>query len=302
MNLTRLRLENFKRFTDLTIDLSSFVGAPKLVLLIGANGSGKSSVFDAFEYLSAPHKGDPAPPSTRFSDAFSDAFYKGEAYDKFLRYLKKDPATAVSASCSFGGGFEVGRSEGSAPIASPDGWDVKSAFYGRSSLRTVPELRARAHPGGRRALDSGLLAALDGQPLARLHRVRRRRRGRRDHRPRRPRLRPPAGADAGAEVRGDLRDRGAQGFRAEGLSEPDAGRLREPGRVALQRDRASRPAVRRREGQERRRSPARTGSSRSAWTLGRVLVVVFAWRGSIARIISSRKATARERRQYEAES
>ena len=36
--------------------------------------------------------------------------------------------------------------------------------------------------------------------------------------------------------------------------------------------------------------------------LGRVLVVVFAWRGSIARIISSRKATARERRQYEAES
>ena len=42
MNLTRLRLENFKRFTDLTIELSSFAGAPKLVLLIGANGSSKS--------------------------------------------------------------------------------------------------------------------------------------------------------------------------------------------------------------------------------------------------------------------
>ena len=66
MNVTRLRLENFKRFTDLTIDLSSCAGAPKLVLLIGANGSGKSSVFDAFEYLSAAHKGDAAPPSTRF--------------------------------------------------------------------------------------------------------------------------------------------------------------------------------------------------------------------------------------------
>ena len=142
MNLTRLRLENFKRFTDLTIDLSSFAGAPKLVLLIGANGSGKSSVFDAFEYLSAPHKGDPAPPSTGFSSGFSDGFYKGEAYEKFLRYLKKDPAAQVSASCSFGGGFEVSRSEGSVPIASPEGWDVKSAFYGRSSLRTVPELRA----------------------------------------------------------------------------------------------------------------------------------------------------------------
>jgi len=35
--------------------------------------------------------------------------------------------------------------------------------------------------------------------------------------------------------------------------------------------------------------------------LGRLLVVVFAWRGSIARIISARKASAQERRQYEAE-
>ena len=142
MNLTRLRLENFKRFTDLTIDLSSFAGAPKLVLLIGANGSGKSSVFDAFEYLSAPHKGDAAPPSTRFSEGFSDGFDKGEAYDKFLSYLGKDSAAEMLVSCSFGGGFEVRRSDGSNPITSPTDWDVKSAFYGRSSLRTVPELRA----------------------------------------------------------------------------------------------------------------------------------------------------------------
>jgi energy-coupling factor transporter ATP-binding protein EcfA2 len=142
MNLTRLRLENFKRFTDLTIDLSSFAGAPKLVLLIGANGSGKSSVFDAFEYLSAPHKGDATPPSTRFSEGFSDGFDKGEAYDNFLSYLGKDSAAEMLVSCSFGGGFEVRRSDGSNPITSPDGWDVKSAFYGRSSLRTVPELRA----------------------------------------------------------------------------------------------------------------------------------------------------------------
>ena len=142
MNVTRLRLANFKRFTDLTIDLSSCAGAPKLVLLIGANGSGKSSVFDAFEYLSAQHKGDAAPPSTRFSEGFSDAFYKGEAYDKFLSYLRKNPAAEMSVSCSFGGGFEVRRSDGSSPITSPTDWDVKSAFYGRSSLRTVPELRA----------------------------------------------------------------------------------------------------------------------------------------------------------------
>ena len=141
MNVIRLRLANFKRFTDLTIDLSSCAGAPKLVLLIGANGSGKSSVFDAFEYLSAQHKGDAAPPSTRFSEAFSDAFYKGEAYEKFLSYLKKSPAAEMSVSCSFGGGCEVRRSDASSPITSPTDWDVKSAFYGRSSLRTVPELR-----------------------------------------------------------------------------------------------------------------------------------------------------------------
>ena len=47
MYITKVELRNFKRFTDLTID-----GIPadaKLVLLIGSNGSGKSSVFDAFE-------------------------------------------------------------------------------------------------------------------------------------------------------------------------------------------------------------------------------------------------------------
>ncbi|WP_394994339.1 AAA family ATPase [Emticicia sp.] len=49
MKIQKIQLQNFKRFTDLTIE-----GIPentKLVLLIGANGSGKSSVFDAFELL-----------------------------------------------------------------------------------------------------------------------------------------------------------------------------------------------------------------------------------------------------------
>jgi uncharacterized DUF497 family protein len=34
-------------------------------------------------------------------------------------------------------------------------------------------------------------------------------------------------------------------------------------------------------------------------TLGRILVVVFTWRGDDIRIISARKATPNERRQYE---
>ena len=46
MKITSLHLKNFKRFTDLSIQ--SISEQTKLVLLIGANGSGKSSVFDAF--------------------------------------------------------------------------------------------------------------------------------------------------------------------------------------------------------------------------------------------------------------
>ena len=47
MRITKVELKNFKRFTDLTID--GITPDAKLVLLIGSNGSGKSSVFDAFE-------------------------------------------------------------------------------------------------------------------------------------------------------------------------------------------------------------------------------------------------------------
>jgi predicted ATP-dependent endonuclease of OLD family len=45
MRIQSIHLQNFKRFTDLKID--AIPNPAKLVLLIGANGSGKSSVFDA---------------------------------------------------------------------------------------------------------------------------------------------------------------------------------------------------------------------------------------------------------------
>lgn len=48
MKIKSIQLKNFKRFTDLTI--SDIPENTKLVLLIGANGSGKSSLFDAFKY------------------------------------------------------------------------------------------------------------------------------------------------------------------------------------------------------------------------------------------------------------
>ncbi|MBQ9683797.1 MAG: AAA family ATPase [Neisseriaceae bacterium] len=49
MKIKKIRLYNFKRFNDLTID--EIPETAKLVVLIGANGCGKSSLFDAFKYF-----------------------------------------------------------------------------------------------------------------------------------------------------------------------------------------------------------------------------------------------------------
>ena len=126
MNISKLHLRNFKRFTELEIDLSACSSPPKLVLLIGANGSGKSSVFDAFEYLSGPYKG-----------------VRGDFQsDEYLSYFKKDQDGEASVSCSFGGGNSFRRTNGTIDAARPD-MDIGEAFYGRSSLRTIPELRHR---------------------------------------------------------------------------------------------------------------------------------------------------------------
>ena len=92
MNIEKLRVQDFKRFTDLEIDLSSCQAPPKLVLLIGANGSGKSSVFDAFEYISAPHK-------------------QG-IRDHYVDYFEKGSGTETSVSITLGGGVALTRSKG----------------------------------------------------------------------------------------------------------------------------------------------------------------------------------------------
>ena len=123
MNIEALHLKNFKRFSDLRIDLSALHGPPKLILLIGANGSGKSSIFDAFEYLSGPAKG---------------------LRDHYLDYFKKRSDADMSVDCALGGGATVKRTNNEQVTASV-GWDGRSAFYGRSSFRTVPELSGQTH-------------------------------------------------------------------------------------------------------------------------------------------------------------
>lgn len=49
MKVKKLELQNFKRFDKLTIDFCN--NLYKLIVLVGPNGCGKSSVFDAFEQV-----------------------------------------------------------------------------------------------------------------------------------------------------------------------------------------------------------------------------------------------------------
>lgn len=114
MKIKSLQLKNFKRFTDLT--LQNVPESAKLVLLIGSNGSGKSSVFDAFEVLNRYRQSD-------FSD--NDNYYS-----------KNRPFQII---VDFGNGF----------IADTDVEIIRDAtvlkvayqsYYGRSSFRQIPKL------------------------------------------------------------------------------------------------------------------------------------------------------------------
>ena len=46
MRIKQIRLKNYKRFTELTI--ADLPVTARLVVLVGPNGTGKSSVFDSF--------------------------------------------------------------------------------------------------------------------------------------------------------------------------------------------------------------------------------------------------------------
>jgi len=119
MVITSLVLENFKRFTHLTLD--NIPPNAKLVLLIGANGSGKSSVFDAFEYINSVARGD-----FPFTDHI---YYRKEAN-------KQESVTPTLRS-------------GLLPQIPVDLTDTSfyltdTSFYGRTSFRQTPVLTRTA--------------------------------------------------------------------------------------------------------------------------------------------------------------
>lgn len=120
MRITKLELGNFKRFTDLTIE-----GIPetsKLVLLIGSNGSGKSSVFDAFDTVS------------RRLDIF-DLKYRLEP--EFKDYFAKKTGD-IKLLVTFSDGRQVGNNDVFKLFDSPQ--PLFKKFIGRSSIRIVPRI------------------------------------------------------------------------------------------------------------------------------------------------------------------
>ncbi len=116
MRIKELNLKNFKRFTDLQI--KNIPAEAKLVLLIGANGSGKSSIFDAFEWM-------------RRSGRFQNT-----RIDLNTQYFKKDIKQNITCSLKTANGKNF----------SWKGEDSKGKnlpldfFYGRPSLRIVPTI------------------------------------------------------------------------------------------------------------------------------------------------------------------
>lgn len=117
MQIREIRLQNFKRFTDLTI--SNIPVEAKLVLLVGANGCGKSSVFDAFNWL--------APPAHGYQPLHT------EDNDPYFSKNALTPSVTVKT-----GTVTYERSV--------DSFTHNSAgrFYGRSSLRITPRIKKPA--------------------------------------------------------------------------------------------------------------------------------------------------------------
>ena len=69
-------------------------------------------------------------------------------------HFEKSSGTESSVSITLGGGVALTRSKEIHTVATPRNWNCKSAFYGRSSFRTVPELRPRGRSPANVASDS----------------------------------------------------------------------------------------------------------------------------------------------------
>lgn len=116
MKITDIHLQNFRRFTDLRIQ--NIPSTSKLVLVIGSNGSGKSSLFDAFEFANTDLKRDGN--STLHID-----------------YLKKIKGNPLNTNIVFDNGIVHNITDKSIFLNNNS---PKNSFYGRTSFRQIPRL------------------------------------------------------------------------------------------------------------------------------------------------------------------
>lgn len=121
MRIKSIQLKNFKRFTELTI--SHIPEMSKLVLLIGANGSGKSSLFDAFGLCTTHIKQDGA-----ITNEFWSYFQKNNSQDTEVEIDYYNHAQTKLSKNSF---HTIGANH-------------SHTFYGRTSFRQIPRLTRTA--------------------------------------------------------------------------------------------------------------------------------------------------------------
>jgi len=122
MKITKLELKNFKRFDDLTIDLTSLVEPAKLVLLIGTNGSGKSSVFDGFEVANKIIR--------------HDVYIEPGSLKPARGYYEKNTSENYSINLFFDSGLTFSISRSALQISQ----FPYNTFYGRTSNRQITKL------------------------------------------------------------------------------------------------------------------------------------------------------------------
>jgi len=120
VRIKKVQLINFKRFDDLTIDLSD--SPKKVIALVGPNGSGKSSVFDAFEEEMKNHR--TYHRASEEPSFFSKLFFSRDPKKKTEEYNKYDSVKIQPANTE----DSIGR----------------KSFHIRNSYRFTPKLKAKS--------------------------------------------------------------------------------------------------------------------------------------------------------------
>lgn len=132
MRITSLHLKNFKRFSDLKIQ--GIPDTTRLVLLVGSNGTGKSSVFDAFALFGEASRG------ISHGDQNNNIQYyikENNAEDSYIKADYKKDRKLITDQHQIIIHIIKGGRRG---ILYTEVEKDSSLFYGRTSFRQVPRL------------------------------------------------------------------------------------------------------------------------------------------------------------------